>query len=148
MDLLTNPTFEIYAMCSAVLCLKMLSIGHYTGFLRIKAKAFLNPEDAEQFSDGTGLGTSEHPDVERGLRAHRNDLESTLPFFAIGLIYVLMGAKGTGAAILLVGFTTLRLLFSVFYLRGMQPFRSLTFMAAELCLLVMILQILYWALKG
>ena len=148
MDLQMNPAFEIYAMCSAVLALKMLAIGHYTGFLRIKVKSFLNPEDAKQFGEGSGLGTSEHPDVDRGLRAHRNDLESTLPFFAIGLIYVLMGGTGALATALMVGFTTLRLLFSVFYLRGAQPFRSLTFIAAELCLVVMILQILYWALVG
>jgi len=148
MDLTMNPTFEIYAMCSAVLTLKMLAVGHYTGFLRIKVEAFLNPEDAKQFAAGAGFGTSEHPDVDRGLRAHRNDLESTLPFFAMGLIYVLMGASGTFATVLLVGFTALRLLFSVFYLRGMQPFRSFSFIAAELCLVVMILQILYWAVVG
>ncbi|MCH2170481.1 MAPEG family protein [Myxococcota bacterium] len=146
MDLKMNPAFQIYAMCSAILTLKMLAMGHYTGFLRIKLKAFLNPEDSKQFGEGTGLETSEHPEVERGLRAHRNDLESTLPFFAIGLIYVLMGGAGTLASLLMVGFTTLRVLFSIFYLRGAQPYRSLTFTAAELCLLVMILQILYWAL--
>jgi len=148
MDLATNPTFQIYAMCSAVLTLKMLAIGHYTGFLRIKVQSFLNPEDATQFADGVGLATSEHPDVDRGLRAHRNDLESTLPFFAIGLIYVLMGASGTLATVLMVGFTALRLLFSVFYLREIQPLRSLTFIAGELFLVVMILQVLYWAVTG
>ncbi len=144
MDLQGNPAFPVFAVCSAILVLKMMLVGHYTAMVRIRRKAYLNPEDARQFSRVDETVMTEHSDVERGLRAHRNDLESTLPFLAIGLIYVLMGASSGLATGLLIGFTAFRCLFSIFYLRGMQPWRSLSFTGAEICLLVMLIQIIYW----
>jgi prostaglandin-E synthase 1 len=148
MDLLGNTAFPVFAVCAAILVLKMIVVGHYTGVTRIRKKAYLNPEDARQFSGSDEYQTSEDPDIERGLRAHRNDLESTLPFLAIGLIYLLMGASPGLATWLFIVFTALRCLFSVFYIRGMQPWRSVSFTVAELCVVVMLVQILYWGISG
>jgi prostaglandin-E synthase 1 len=86
------------------------------------------------------------PEVARALRAHRNDLESTLPFLAIGLPYLLTNPSATLASGLFIAFTALRVVFSVFYLRGAQPWRSLTFLLAELCVLVMIVQMIWWGI--
>ena len=144
---LANPAFQVFAVCAAILVVKMLIVGHYTGLKRMRKKAYLNPEDARQFSGTDEYQTSEDPEIERGLRAHRNDLESTLPFLAIGLIYLLMGASSGLATWLFIVFTALRCLFSVFYLRGMQPWRSLSFTVAEICLLVMLVQIVYWGVS-
>jgi prostaglandin-E synthase 1 len=146
MELTDNPLFAVFAVCAAVLCLKMIAVGHYTGMTRIRRQVYLNPEDAKAFSKIDEFGTVEHPDVERGLRAHRNDLESTLPFLAIGLVYVLVGPPVLMAKVLLIAFTVLRCAFSVFYLRALQPWRSATFMLGELCLLIMLVQILWWGL--
>lgn len=146
MELTDNPVFPVFAVCAAVLCLKMIAVGHYTGTIRIRRKVYLNPEDAKAFSKIDEFGTEEHPDVERGLRAHRNDLESTLPFLAIGLVYVLVGPPVLMAQVLLVAFTVLRCAFSVFYLLALQPWRSTSFVLAELCLLIMLVQILWWGL--
>jgi len=148
MELTSNPVFTVFAVCAAVLCLKMLAVGHFTGLTRIRRKVYLNPEDAQAFSQIEEFASAEHPDVERGLRAHRNDLESTLPFLAIGLVYVLVGPPVLLAQLLLITFTLLRCLFSVFYLRAMQPWRSLSFVLAELCLVIMLAQILWWGLVG
>lgn len=146
MDLLGNSAFPVFAVCTAILVLKMMLVGHYTAMVRIRRKAYLNPEDARQFSRIDDTIAAEHPDVERGLRAHRNDLESTLPFLAIGLIYLMMGASSGLATSLFIAFTVFRCLFSVFYLRGMQPWRSLSFTVSELCLAVMLIQIIYWGI--
>ncbi len=148
MDIQGNPAFPVFAVCAAILVLKMLLVGHYTGLVRIRKKAYLNPEDAKSFSGIDEYQTSEAPEVERGLRAHRNDLESILPFLAIGLIYLLMGASSGLATWLFIAFTVFRCLFSVFYLRTMQPWRSLSFTVAEICLLVMLVQIVYWGISG
>jgi prostaglandin-E synthase 1 len=148
MDLQGNPAFPVFAVCAAILVVKMLLVGHYTGVKRMRKKAYLNPEDAQQFSGTDEYQATEDPEIERGLRAHRNDLESTLPFFAIGLIYLLMGASSCLATWLFVIFTALRCVFSVFYLRGMQPWRSLSFLLAEACMVVMLIQILYWGISG
>jgi prostaglandin-E synthase 1 len=147
MSLQDNPAFPVFALCAAILVLKMILVGHYTGVVRMRRKAYINPEDARQFSGINEYGTSEHPDVERGLRAHRNDLESTLPFLAIGLIYLLMGASPGLAIGIFIAFTVFRCLFSVFYLRAMQPWRSLSFTLAELCLAVMLVQLIYWGIR-
>ena len=141
-----HPAFTVFAVCVAVLVLKMIVVGHYTGMLRIRKRVYLNPEDARQFSQQDEYVSEEDPDVARGLRAHRNDLESTLPFLALGLVYMGMGASPGLAKGLFVVFTALRCVFSVFYIRGIQPWRSLTFIAAELCVVVMSVQILYWAI--
>jgi prostaglandin-E synthase 1 len=148
MELTEDPVFAVFSVCAAVLCLKMIAVGHYTGLTRIRRKAYLNPEDAKTFSRIEEFGTVEHPDVARGLRAHRNDLESTLPFLAIGLVYVLAGPPVLMAQVLLIAFTVFRCAFSVFYLRAMQPWRSATFTLGELCLLTMLVQILWWGLLG
>jgi len=146
MELTDNPVFAVFAVCAAVLCLKMIAVGHYTGITRIRRQVYLNPEDAKAFSKIEEFGSAEHPDVERGLRAHRNDSESTLPFLAIGLVYVLVGPPLLMAEVLLIAFTVLRCAFSVFYVMALQPWRSASFMLGELCLLIMLVQILWWGL--
>ncbi len=148
MELHTHPAFSVYAVCAAILVLKMILVGHYTGMTRIRKKAYLNPEDAESFSQMSEFQAQESPEVERGLRAHRNDLESTLPFLGIGPVYLLMGASAGLASGLIVGFTFFRCVFSVLYLAGLQPWRSISFILGELCLLVMLVQIIYWAALG
>ena len=147
MELTGNSVFTVFAVCAAVLCVKMIAVGHYTGITRIRRAVYLNPEDAKAFSDmDAGAASGEHPDVARGLRAHRNDLESTLPFLAIGLVYVLTGPPLLLAKLLLITFTVLRCVFALFYIRAMQPWRSASFMLAELCLVIMLVQILWWGL--
>ena len=146
MELTQDSVFVVFAVCAAVLCLKMIAVGHYTGITRIRRQVYLNPEDAKAFSKIEEFGSVEHPDVERGLRAHRNDLESTLPFLAIGLVYVLVGPPLLMAQVLLIAFTVLRCVFSVSYVLALQPWRSASFMLGELCLLIMLVQILWWGL--
>jgi prostaglandin-E synthase 1 len=148
MELTHNPVFIVFAVCSAVLCLKMIVVGHFTGITRIRLGVYLNPEDAKAFSKKEEFTSVEHPDVARGLRAHRNDLESTLPFLGIGLVYVLFGPPVLLAKVLLISFTVLRCLFSFFYLKALQPWRSTSFTLAEICLLFMLVQILWWGLLG
>ena len=146
MELTSDSVFTVFAVCAAVLCIKMLAVGHYTGLTRIRRAVYLNPEDAKAFSKMEEFTSVEHPDVARGLRAHRNDLESTLPFLGIGLVYVLFGPPVLLAKVLLITFTVLRCAFALFYIRAMQPWRSASFMLAELCLVIMLVQILWWGL--
>jgi uncharacterized MAPEG superfamily protein len=80
-------------------------------------------------------------------RAHRNDLESTLPFLAI-VSSTSGGSAGAAIQLLLIAFTALRCAFSFFYLRAMQPWRSASFMLGELCLVIMLVQILGWGFLG
>lgn len=146
MEMLQHPALPVLLVCSALLVVKMIVVGHITGITRIRLKAVLNPEDAESFRTGVPPATTEHPAVERGLRAHRNDLEATLPFLAIGYLYLLTNPGQTTATVLFLAFTAFRTLFSVFYFAAFQPWRSLSFLAGEACLLVMLVQMLLWGL--
>jgi prostaglandin-E synthase 1 len=145
MDLTQHAAFATYAVCSALLVLKMLAVGHYTAAIRIKRKAFLNPEDARVLDPDASVVNVEDPEVERGLRAHRNDLESTLPFLAIGWVYLALDPSAGLASGLFLVFTIARVLFSICYFAGLQPWRSILFIVGEGALLVMLGQIVYLA---
>jgi uncharacterized MAPEG superfamily protein len=146
MELAQHPAFRTFVACAAILVLKMALVGHWTGILRLRRRAYLNPEDARAV--GAEVRAQEDPEVERGLRAHRNDLESTLPFLAIGLPYLWTNPSPGLAQGLFVTFTALRAAHSVCYLRGWQPWRTLAFLAAEVCVLVMLVQMLAFGLAG
>jgi len=148
MEITQHPAFPAFAICAALLVLKMIGVGHYTGILRIRLGELLNPEDAKAFRSGKPPAQAEHPDVERGLRAHRNDLESTLPFLAIGLPYLLTNPRPALASGLFAAFTLLRFIFSVAYIKGLQPWRSLSFLAGEVCVLLMLAKLVWWGLAN
>ena len=148
MEIVQQPAFATFALCAAWLVFKMMLVGHVSGFWRIMKRSYLNPEDARAFSQMDEVQQAEDPDIARTLRAHRNDLESTLPFLAIGLVYLATDPSPGLAKGLIVTFTAFRTLFSVFYLAGMQPWRSLSFIVAEVCVVVMLVQIVMWAVAG
>ena len=89
-----------------------------------------------------------HDGPERGLRAHRNDLESTLPFLVLGPVYLALSPSATLAVGLFVVFTLFRLAYSWLYFAGLQPWRSISFLIAELCVFVMVGQTIFLALMA
>ena len=137
-----NPAFAIYALCAAILGVKMLASAFYTGSRRQKVGGFVNPEDAKRFGgEGVTATSEEAPEVARGLRIQRNDLENIPLFFAIGLIYVLSGASVTGVIILCGLFTVARVIHTFVYAKGIQPARAICFGIGALCTLLMIFRI-------
>jgi len=140
--LLTNPAFRIYAICCAILGVKMLASAVYTGTRRQKFGGFINLEDAKTFgSPGVTARAEEAPEVAHALRIQRNDLENIPLFFAIGLIYVLSGALSTGALILCGVFTAARVTHTIVYMRRLQPARAICFVTGALCTVVMMFRI-------
>src|SRR5437762_12470995 len=125
-DLMHNPAFHSYAVCSAILAVKMLLSGSYTTAMRLRNKDFANDEDAKAFG-APSANAMEHPAVAHALRIQRNDLENIPLFFAIGLIYVLSGASAFGAAVYCWTFTVARLLHTVAYTWRLQPWRAICY---------------------
>jgi microsomal prostaglandin-E synthase 1 len=138
--MLAAPGFRLYALCAIVLILKMNAVGIYTASTRARLKVALNPEDAARF--GAQLATTEHPDVERVLRAHRNDLENIPSFLVLGLIAVLAGAPVLGMQICFIAFTAARVGHSIAYIKSMQPWRSISFGIGQLSALALMVMIL------
>jgi prostaglandin-E synthase 1 len=133
--LLAFPGFRLYALCAIVLVFKMHAVGIFTASTRARLKVALNAEDAASF--GAQLTTAEHPDVERVLRAHRNDLENIPPFLILGIIAVLVGAPVWGLRICFIAFTAARVVHSLAYVKSMQPWRTLSFGIGGLSLLAL-----------
>lgn len=140
--LLANPAFRTYALCSAILGIKMLASAVYTGTRRQKVGGFINPEDAKAFGGpGAAAAALEAPAVAHALRIQRNDGENIPLFFAIGLIYVLTGASATGATVLCGLFTVARVVHTIVYTYQLQPARAICFFIGTLCTVVMIFRI-------
>jgi uncharacterized MAPEG superfamily protein len=138
--LIENPAFQAYAVCSAILAIKMLLTGNYTSAQRMRTKRFVNEEDAKAFKGQANA--QEHPAVAHALRIQRNDLENIPLFFIIGLIYVLDGASASAAAVYCWTFTIARLLHWVAYLNHLQPWRAIFYFAGYLSIFGMAIQII------
>ena len=141
-DLMNNPAFRPYAVCSAILAVKMLLSGNYTAVMRLRNKGFINEEDAKTFG-APSAGAAEHPAVAHALRIQRNDGENIPVFFAVGLLYVLSGATAFGAAVYCWTFTIARLLHTVAYTYHLQPWRALCYGIGYACVLGMAVQIIF-----
>jgi glutathione S-transferase len=136
-EVLGTLAARLYALCTLLLVLKMMGLATYTSSIRIRRKVYASPEDY-RFQGQAPSGRGD-PDIERARRAHRNDLENILPFLAVGPIYVLSGPSDAGAWICFVGFTTARILHTLFYVREAMPHRTLAFGAGYFILLWMVI---------
>jgi glutathione S-transferase len=140
MPALTDPVVRLYVVVYVLLVLKMAAVGTYTSVLRLGRKVYASPEDYRV--QGLAPRSSVDEEVERVRRAHRNDLENVLPFFVVGFLFLLTRPSLRAAAIYLVGYLVARILHSVFYIRGLQPHRTIAFAAGGVLTLAMIVQTL------
>ncbi len=138
-ELLGNSAVQLFGVCYLLLVLKMVALGGYTSVLRIRRRVYASPEDYKvQGVRAKAAGTTD-ADIERVRRAHRNDLETVLPFFGVGLFYALTASSMLGPQISFIGFTLARILHGPFYVLGMQPHRTIAFGVGWLLMLWMLL---------
>lgn len=104
--------------------------------MRGKTNSSLNPEDARAFKRAE-VTQFDPPEVARVLRAHRNTTDNSVPFMILGLLYVMLGASGGMATGIFLGFAGIRSLYTVCYLREIQPLRTISFAIGGLLTLVM-----------
>jgi len=136
----STPALQYYAIASTTLALHVVMLALYTGRVRFQKKQFVNGEDA-RLNKAEQVDV-EHPDVQRVIRAHSNALENALPFFVVGAVYAASGASKTGALAYFGTFVAARLLHTIFYLGGRQPFRTLSFAVGVLAIIGMGVSIL------
>lgn len=144
-NLLNNPAFFAYAITCLVLCGNLLFLWAYSGALRGKSKTAMNEEDVTQF--GATLAEIDPPPVARVLRAHHNAQASIYPFLLLGLVFVLAGGAAGPAAIVFGIFTFARLAHSVTYLRGIQPWRTVSFVTGGLTTIALMLYIVWLIMR-
>ena len=125
MNPLQAPALSLYALCASILALHLIFLALWTGRVRVRSKKYVNPEDA--VLNKADRVDTEDADVARVQRAHLNALENAVPFFVVGLLYAMSGPSKLGAQAYFFTFTAVRVLHSIFYLWGRQPFRTLMF---------------------
>jgi len=141
MNLLTQyPALSILGVAYLILVLKMVAVGSYTSVIRIRRGHYATPEDYALQGLPPPAGPDE--DIERARRAHRNDIENILPFFGAAVFYSLTRPSLAMARLYFWGFCIARILHSVFYLRQMQPHRTVAYTVGLLLMLLMVLSTL------
>ena len=87
--------------------------------------------------------------IERIRRAHHNDLEAILPFLAVGFLAAATGAVSYRVAWwLFVPFTAARVLHTIAYSLGLQPWRSILFGIADVALWVTTISLLIASVRA
>ncbi|KAM4695868.1 prostaglandin E synthase [Rhinophrynus dorsalis] len=143
-----NEVFSSFAFYSTLLIVKMYLLAVMTGQIRLRRKAFANPEDAMRH--GGIQFYREDPDVERYRRAHRNDMENIFPFLFLGAIYSLLDPNPLLARIHFRVFFLSRLIHTAAYVLALKaPTRSVAYSIAQIPCFSMAVQILlsvasYW----
>lgn len=136
-----DPVFSCFAFYGVLLVLKMYTIAIITGQVRLRKKAFANPEDA--LRHGGLQFHREDPYVERCRRAHRNDMENILPFLFLGAVYTTTGPSLAVARLHFMVFLMARVMHSVAYLFALRaPTRSVSYTVAQIPCVSMAVQIL------
>ncbi|XP_049460628.1 prostaglandin E synthase [Epinephelus fuscoguttatus] len=139
--MIRNEVFSCFVFYGVLLVIKMYVIAIITGQVRLRKKAFANPEDA--LRHGGLQFHREDPDVERCRRAHFNDMENILPFLFLGAIYSMTGPSLAVARLHFLVFFIGRVLHSIAYLLALRaPTRSLAYIVAQVPCFSMALQIL------
>jgi uncharacterized MAPEG superfamily protein len=142
--MLDNPALKLYVLVSALVAVHLVLLAVWTGTVRTRLKRWVNPEDAAVLG-GTQV-EADPLEVLRVKRAHQNALENAVPFFVIGLGYALTGASKVGAEAYFFTFLAARVLHSLFYLFGKQPFRTVTFAVGVAALLGMTIHVVRFSL--
>ena len=85
----------------------------------------MTAEDARFFAHAPRAGRNAHRQARRN--GWRNDLENIPIFLFLGLIYVTLGCWPEGAFMYFTIFIIARILHTIAYLNGMQPWRTIFF---------------------
>jgi uncharacterized MAPEG superfamily protein len=142
----TNPAFVAYAITCIVLCLNLLLLWVSSGTSRARSGVAINPEDGARYN--APVADIDPPAVARILRAHRNAEATTYPFLLLGLVYVLAGATVWVATSIFIVFAVARIAHSIFYVRAVQPWRTIAFVISLLAILALIAALVLALLKA
>jgi uncharacterized MAPEG superfamily protein len=126
------PAFSAYAVSTILLSLNLVGLANATALSRAQAKEVINPEDKRSGKDESVVFEGGNDRTARYRRAHRNALENVPLFIITAFVLALMGVSSTVAAALFYPYAGLRIAHSFCYVKGIQPFRTITFALALL----------------
>ena len=145
MNPLANPVFQAYLASTVVLGLNLLVIANNTALSRTKASEVVNPEDKKLNAKAEVVYEAGNDNTSRYRRAHRNALENIPLFLITGYLLTLTPISFGFAAALFGAFTFFRVLHSICYVGGVQPWRTESF---GICAIVQLVVLGYLAYAG
>lgn len=132
----------------AVLWFKMLVTGLITAGVRRRAGTLRTPEDVKLGGAATpgeaagltgGSGDDASPAEKRWRRIHTNDMEN-IPMACVIFILANMAFVSPGLQVSMsVIFMGLRILHTLFYAGGAQPWRTVVYSLSTLCMLILVI---------
>ncbi len=141
-----GPALVAYSTTCLVLSANLLFLWVYSGVARARGGIAINPEDAARF--GAELHPHDPPAVARILRAHANAQATIYPFLLLGLAFVLAGGSYVVAISLFTIFTLARIVHSIAYLGGKQPWRTLSFVVSGLSIIALMIALIWLLISG
>jgi microsomal prostaglandin-E synthase 1 len=135
------PAYQPLLLFSVLLVLKMVAIAFSTANRRRKSGVVLNPEDTK-VNPGCHAEPQEAPETMRAKRAHLNDLENIPAFLILATLFTLAGGSRAAAWSYFSVYFVARTLHTIFYLKGLQPFRTAMFTIGQIALLGLMVQLL------
>jgi prostaglandin-E synthase 1 len=130
-------TLQAYTLSCIVLTINLLALWILSGARRVRTGIAINPEDAARY--GVPVSDTDPPAVARLLRAHRNAEATIYPFLVLGLLWVLAGGTARVADPIFILFVLARIAHSIVYVRGLQPWRTITFALSLVALVALLL---------
>jgi uncharacterized MAPEG superfamily protein len=130
-NFITDANVRTLLQVDTLLTIGVMSMSNYTSVLRISRKIYATPEDyALNPTAGPGavaLAPAVDDPIARSRRIHRNHLENVLPFLVLSALYTLTQPGHALFAGLLWAFLVVRVAYTVFYGRSMQPHRTIAY---------------------
>ncbi len=135
-----DPVFSAYALTVVVNSFHLLVLWNYSGGTRGGTRTTMNPEDARTVAKGAAVVEADPPEVARVMRTQRNTFDNTIPFLLVASVFAALGPDKLEAQILFGLFTGLRLFYSLAYLKGLQPWRTISYALGVLTTLTLMIE--------
>lgn len=121
------PAMPAFALALVALFTKTTLTSALQVASRLRAGVFPIPEDARLMRKPPADAEADF--VRRCANVWRNDTENLPLFIALALTYTLLGAPAAAAQALFGTYVLLRWLHTLVFLRGLQPWRAITYLA-------------------
>jgi uncharacterized MAPEG superfamily protein len=141
MDLFHSTAFGTYSLFAIAISTLLLSVDMFGGVLLPRTKNTLTTRGEGTDANGVAIDGP-----ARVMAAHRNAVANIVPFLFVMLLDVLLGASTRSVIILCGVFAAMRFAHAIAHIRGIQPWRTIVWLAAQLCLFVGMFQVVHAAI--
>ena len=129
---ISDANLRTLLQVDTLLIMGLMLLTGYTTLVRYRDKVYATPEDyalngRELPPVAAQLSGSFSEPIARARRIHRNHLENVLPFLVLSALYALTEPSHPLFAGLLWAYFALRVAYTLFYSRGIQPHRTIAF---------------------